>query len=67
MLKGFVPLNVEDNSGDNSMVIDERRQVPQNAVTARISLYSFYRTGSEADSYFDNVSLTTDLERVELY
>ncbi len=28
---------------------------------------SFYRTGSEADSYFDNVSLTTDLERVELY
>lgn len=33
-------------------------RVPNNAVTARVSLYSFYRTGSEADSYYDNVSLT---------
>ena len=42
-------------------LIQVSAKVPQNAVTARISLYSFYRTGSEADSYFDNVSLTTDL------
>lgn len=48
-------------------LIQVSAKVPQNAVTARISLYSFYRSGSEADSYFDNVSLTTDLERVELY
>ena len=39
-------------------LIQVSAKVPQNAVTARISLYSFYRTGSEADSYFDNVSLT---------
>ena len=41
--------------------------VPHNAATARISLYSFYRTGSEADSYFDNVSLTMDVDRIRLY
>ncbi len=32
--------------------------VPKNASVARVSLYSFYHTGSESDSYFDNVSLT---------
>ncbi len=32
--------------------------VPNGAVTARVSLYSYYKTGSESDSYYDNVSLT---------
>ena len=32
--------------------------VPSGAVTARVSLYSYYKTGSESDSYYDNVSLT---------
>ena len=32
--------------------------VPDNAVTARVSLWSVYYQGSETDSYFDNVSLT---------
>ena len=31
--------------------------VPSGAVTARVSLYTFYITGTESDSYYDNVSL----------
>ena len=32
--------------------------VPSGAVKARVSLYTFYKTGSESDSYYDNISLT---------
>ncbi len=32
--------------------------VPNGAVTARCSLYTYYKYGSESDSYYDNVSLT---------
>ena len=32
--------------------------VPSGAVKARVSLYTFYITGTESDSYYDNVSLT---------
>ncbi|MBP5605165.1 MAG: hypothetical protein J6X60_06445, partial [Ruminiclostridium sp.] len=32
--------------------------VPSGAVTARCSLYTFYKSGSESDAYYDNVSLT---------
>ena len=32
--------------------------IPSNAVTARVSLYTFYKTGSESDSYYDNVSFS---------
>lgn len=32
--------------------------VPNGAVTARCSLYTYYKFGSESDSYYDNVSLT---------
>lgn len=34
--------------------------VPENAVTARVSLYAIYHYGSEVDSYFDNVSLIAE-------
>lgn len=40
--------------------IEVSRPIPNNAVTARISLYAIYHTGSEVDSYFDNVSFTVE-------
>ena len=34
--------------------------IPSGAVTARVSLYTFYKSGSESDAYYDNVSFTID-------
>ena len=48
----------KDTGSTTWHIISVSATVPNNAVTARVSLYSFYKSGSEADSYFDNVSLT---------
>ena len=49
--------SIKDSKSASWHLLSVSVTVPKNAATARVSLYSFYHTGSEADSYFDNVTL----------
>ena len=51
-------LSAKDHSNATWHNMSVSATVPSGAVTARVSLYSYYKTGSESDSYYDNVSLT---------
>ena len=50
--------SARDSEGGEWHLLSVSAKVPSGAVTARASLCTFYKTGVESDSYYDNVSLT---------